>query len=163
MSNIIYIVNTEGKESIAWITEIPHRHHAMYKVEFESGYENIFFTDVESGGWIEEDLGFTALAIQVGKEIQKLMRNPFHVPKALTWHKQYENNKLVSFGFIHFMKGSHKMYEVYNSNKKYMYTLADMGNDEWQIMGNATLAIHRIDAAFVQRIIQIFPLYNSNL
>ena len=162
MSNIIYITNTEGRESIAWITEIPHRHHAMYRVEFESGYENIFFTDVETGRWIEEDLGTTALAITVGNEIRKFMRNPYHVPKELIWHTQYEENSLVAFGFTYTYKGSHKLYELYGNNRKYMYTLADMGNDEWQIMGNSTLAFDKIDAVFAQRVIQILPLYSDH-
>ena len=42
--------------------EVPHRQHNMYKIIFDNGYENVFYTDVESGKWIEEDLGFTQLA-----------------------------------------------------------------------------------------------------
>ncbi|MDB5202286.1 MAG: hypothetical protein JWQ27_1695 [Ferruginibacter sp.] len=158
-NNIIYI-QADGKEAIAWITEVTHRHHAMYKVEFESGYENIFYTDVETGMWLEEDLGFTLLAKQVGVEIKKTMTNPFHVPKILTWHKQFTDGRLVSFGFFNYLKGNHKMYEIYSSSKKYMYTLADMGNEEWQIMGNSNLSISKIDPLFVQHIIQILPLYS---
>ena len=159
MNSIIYL-QTDGKETIAWITEIAHRHHAMYKVEFESGYENIFYTDVETGHWIEEDLGFTMLSQQVGDEIKKIMKNPIHVPKLLTWHKQFAGPKLIAFGFFSFMKGTHKMYEIYNSNKKYLYTLVDMNNGEWQIMGNGTLAISSIDAEFVEHITRILPLYS---
>ena len=158
MTSIIYLQN-EGKEIIAWITEIPHRHHSMYKVEFESGYENIFYTDVETGNWIEEDMGFTNLAIQVGEEIKKLRKHTIHVPKLLTWHKQYVDGRLVVFGFFSFLKGSHKMYEVYGNNKKYLYTLVCMENQEWQIMGNANLSVAKIDAELVQHITNILPLY----
>jgi hypothetical protein len=159
MNSIIYL-QSDGKETIAWITEIAHRHHVMYKVEFESGYENIFYTDVETGNWIEEDLGFTQLSRQVGEEIKKIMRNPIHVPKILTWHKQYVGNRLVAFGFFSFNKGSHKMYEIYNSNKKYLYTLVDMNNQEWQIMGNSNVILNNIDPEFVEHITKILPLYS---
>jgi hypothetical protein len=159
MNSIIYL-QTEGKETIAWITEIAHRHHSMYKVEFESGYANIFYTDVESGQWIEEDLGFTILSQQVGEEIKKLLKNPIHVPKLLTWHKQYVGSRLISFGFFNFRKGSHRMYEIYNSNKKYLYTLVEMHNSDWQIMGNSNLVINSVDTDFVDHITRILPLYN---
>jgi len=160
--NIIIYLQTDGKETIAWVTEIAHRHHMMYKVEFESGYENIFYTDVETGNWIEEDLGFTELSKLVGEEVKKLMQNTIHVPKLLTWHKQFVGNKLIAFGFFSFMKGNHKMYEIYNNNKKYLYTLVDMNNQEWQIMGNTTLSIATIDSQFVEHITRILPLYSMH-
>lgn len=159
MTNIINIKQGD-LETKAWFEEIYNRHHCMYKVTFENQYENIFFTDVETGKWIEEDLGFTALAQEVGSRIQSFMRQPVHVPKALTWHKQYMDECLVSFGFVSLMKGNHKMYEIYGSNKKYMYTLVEMDNEEWQIMGNASMNIDKIDAVFIQHIIQVLPLYS---
>jgi len=161
MSNIIHL-NIDGESRNAMVTEIVHRHHSMFKVLFNDGYENVFYTDVESGRWIEEDLGFTHLAYLVGQQIKTFMKNPYHVPKILTWHKQYVDHKLVSFGFFNFMKGRHKMYEIYNSNKKYMYTLVDMDNEEWQILGNSNLVISKIDPIFVQQVIEILPLYSAN-
>lgn len=159
MTNIINIIQ-EGRENKAWFEEIYNRRHIMYKIGFENGYENIFYTDVESGKWIEEDLGFTDLAHQVGSQIQSFMRQPVHVPKLLTWHKQYIGGKLVSFGFVSFLKGNHKMYEIYNHNKKYMYTLVEMENEEWQILGNEFMNIKRVDAIFIQHVIQVLPLYS---
>jgi len=161
MNNIIYL-EIDGKDSFAWASEIVHRHHNMYKVSFKDGYENIFYTDVETGSWIEEDLGATALAAEVGDQIRRFMRNPIHVPKLLTWHKQYIDDRLVSFGFFNFMNGSQKFYQIYNSNKKYMYTLVDMENDEWQILGNTSSINNYIDTSFVHKIIQILPLYTAN-
>ncbi|CAN5813405.1 hypothetical protein BH11BAC4_BH11BAC4_10330 [soil metagenome] len=161
MNNIIYLQIDEA-QSFAWVSEIVHRHHNMFKVSFKDGYENVFYTDVETGAWIEEDLGFTSLANDVGKQIRTFMRNPIHVPKLLTWHKQYIDDKLVWFGFFNFMNGSQKFYQIYNSNRKYMYTLVDMDNDEWQILGNNAIINHYIDTAFVQNIIQILPLYAAN-
>jgi hypothetical protein len=161
MSNIIYL-KVDGVENFAWVSEIVHRHHNMYKVSFQSGYENIFYTDVETGKWIEEDLGFTELALEVGKQIKSFMRNPIHVPKLLTWHKQVIDDKLVCFGFFNFLNGSQKFYQIYNANKKYMYTLVDMDNEEWQILGNSATINNHIDAAFVHQVIQILPLYTAN-
>ena len=68
MSNSIICYQLDGTVSPARVYEIVHRHHNMYKVSFESGYENIFYTDVETGKWIEEDLGFTSLANKVGQQ-----------------------------------------------------------------------------------------------
>ena len=161
MSNIIYL-EIDGAETLAWVSEIVHRHHTMYKVSFKNGYENIFYTDVETGKWIEEDLGFTMLANEVGKQIKSFMRNPIHVPKLLTWHKQYINDKLVCFGFFNFMNGNQKFYQIYNANKKYMYTLVDMDNNEWQILGNSSIIGNHIDSAFVRQVIEILPLYTAN-
>jgi hypothetical protein len=161
MNNIIYL-HIDGVESLAWTTEIVHRHHSMYKVSFKNGYENIFYTDVETGKWIEEDLGFTTLADEVGKQIKTFMRNPIHVPKLLTWHKQYIKDKLICFGFFNFMNGNQKFYQIYNANKKYMYTLVDMDNDEWQILGNSSILGSHIDSAFARRVIEILPLYTAN-
>jgi hypothetical protein len=161
MSNIIYL-EIDGTESFAWVTEVAHRHHNMFKVLFKNEYENIFYTDVETGKWMEEDLGFTKLAEEVGNQIKNFMRNPIHVPKLLTWHTQYINSRLFCFGFISLMKGNHKLYEIYNANKKYMYTLVDMDNDEWQILGNTSSAISSIDPIFVEQVIQVLPLYSAN-
>lgn len=152
----------DGTESSASVTEIVHRHHNMYKVVFKNGYENIFYTDVETGYWIEEDLGFTELAAEVGRQIKDFMKNPIHVPKLLTWHRQYVNEKLICFGFFNFMNGNQKFYQIYNSNKKYMYTLVDMENNEWQILGNTSITGSHIDTAFARQIIEILPLYTAN-
>jgi hypothetical protein len=158
MNTIIHLL--EGEEEIsALLTEIPNRNHSMYKVTFESGYENLFFTDVETGKWVEEDLGFTPLAEQIGEEVRKFSTNLFHVPKILTWHKQYTNKKLMLFGFFNFAKGNIKMYEIYNGNKKYMYTLMEMDNDEWQMLGNNNESFKNIDHVFLRHIIQILPYY----
>ena len=161
MSNIIYL-QIDGTERLAWASEIVHRHHSMYKVSFKDGYENIFYTDVETGKWIEEDLGFTDLAREFGNQIRTFMRNPIHVPKLLTWHKQFIGDRLISFGFFNFINGSQKFYQIYGFNKKYMYTLVDMDNDEWQILGNFPPVNKHINTSFVHKVIQILPLYTVN-
>lgn len=161
MNNIIYL-NVDGAESFAWVTEIPNRHHNMFKVIFKNGYENIFFTDVETGKWIEEDLGFTELAAEIGTQIKTLSRNPIHVPKILTWHKQVTDDGILCFGFFNFMKEKYKMYEIYNASRKYLYTLVEMDNEEWQLLGSSTGSIEHIDPVFIEQVIQILPLYWAN-
>lgn len=160
MNSIIHLKQDE-EEVTAFINEIPHRSHTMYKVIFESGYENIFFTDVETGKWIEEDLGFTPLAKQFGEEVRKITPLAFHVPKILTWHKQYAEGKMLLFGFISFKKDANKMYEIYNGNKKYMYTLANMENDEWQILGKPEELLQHTDPILLRHIIRVLPFYNN--
>ena len=152
----------DGIETFAWFSEIVHRHHNMYKITFKNGYENIFYTDVETGKWIEEDLGFTILAHDVGLQIKTFMKNPIHVPKLLTWHKQFINNKLICFGFFNFMNSNQKFYQIYNANKKYMYTLVDMENNEWQILGNSSILGGKVDSFFIQQVIEILPLYTAS-
>lgn len=161
MENMIYL-NIDGEEIAAWVLEIPNRNHHMFKVSFTNGYENIFFTDVETGQWIEEDLGFTELAKTVGWHLRPFLKSPIHVPKLLVWHCQLYDDKLLNFGFFCYNKGVNKLYEIYNANKKYLYTLMDMENDEWQIMGNSTTAINCIDPVFVEQVIQILPLYSED-
>lgn len=162
MNNIIYL-KVDGIDSFAWVTEIPNRHHSMFKVIFKNGYENIFFTDVETGMWVEEDMGFTELAQDIGEQIKDFLKSPIHVPKLLTWHRQEIDDEMLSFGFFNFRKDKYKMYEIYNANRKYMYTLVEMDNEEWQILGNNSLAVKNIDPLFVEKIIQILPLYWANV
>lgn len=161
MNNIIYL-EVDGAESFAWVTEIPNRKHNMFRVVFKDGYENVFFTDVETGKWIEEDMGFTTLAARVGAQIKNFTRNPVHVPKLLTWHQQEINGKNLCFGFFNFMKDKYRMYEIYGVNKRYMYTLVEMDSEEWQILGNNSAAIKNLDEAFLEQVIQILPLYWLN-
>lgn len=133
----------------------------MFKVSFKNEYENIFFTDVETGEWIEEDLGPTELAREVGKQISSLQQH-VHVPKNLIWHKEDYDSKTICFGFNTAMKGNNRMYEIYGANKKYMYTLVDLSNDEWQILGNSASLMSNIDPAFVEHVINILHLYTED-
>ena len=143
--------------------QVPHRKHLMYKAVFDNGYENVFYTDVETGKWIEEDLGFTKLAAMFGEQIRLQHFIPIHVPKILTWHKQLTDEKPLLFGFFNFMKGHHKMYEIYDSRCKYMYTLVEMDEADWQIMGNSNVVNGNIDRAFVNQVTQILPLYSAKV
>lgn len=162
MDNIINL-QIDGFKCTAVISEIVHRHHKMFKISFNNGYENIFYTDVETDKWIEEDLGFTLLAKEIGNQIKKNKRYSLPDTKILTWHKQYINDKLICFGFYSLINGKQKFYQIYKANKKYMYTLVDMENNEWQILGNSSISGGHIDKAFVSRLIEILPLYTSQV
>lgn len=161
MSNIIYL-NVEGVETFAWVTKIKCRLHNMFRVAFKNEYENVFFTDVETGDWIEEDLGFTELASEVGKQIIEFSKRIVHVPKLLIWHTHENDDRVISFGFYSYLKGEQKMYEIYGSNRKFMYTLVDMNNDEWQILGNSPSIINQIDPLFIEQVINILNLYTED-
>ena len=160
MSRILQL-EVDGVMSNVKVDEILHRHHNMYKVVFENGYENIFYTDVESGKWMEEDLGFTELAAKIGDEIRNYLRTPFHVPRILTWHRQFTDGRYFAFGFYSFQNGNQTFFQIYSANRKYQYTLVSMENDEWQILGNSNNVITHIDRKFVQQVIQVLPFYTS--
>ncbi len=156
-------LEVNGVLTAVFIEEIPHRYHNMCRASFQNGYENIFFTDCETGKWIEETLGFTALAAALGKEIQKHLRSPFHVPKLLTWHNQYINSKYFSFGFFMYLNGTQKLYQIYNSDRKYLYTLTEMKNEEWQILGNTNNYYTHLDIFFLKNIVQALALYSEKV
>ena len=160
VDNIIYLTVDEV-ETFGSVSRISNKMHNMFKIIFKDGYENIFYTDVESGRWIEEDLWFTQLATQVGNQIKGFLKSPVHVPKILIWHKDSKNSIKHNFGFFSFTKGRFKMYEIYNFNKKYLYTIVDMQNDEWQILGNSAIAENNIDPLLIDYIIQVLPLYSE--
>ncbi len=158
MNEILHI-SLDGQEAAILITEIQSRHHQMYKVTLENGYSNIFFTDVETGQWVEEDLGFTNLARQIGNQVKRLNFRPIHVPKLLNWHKLIVNDKPVSFGFFCFLHGNLKMFEIYNVNKKYMYTLAELQQDEWEVLNHSEVVLNNIDPSLIQHITKVLPLF----
>ena len=68
----IFFLEIENDICSAQVTKIDHPYHQSYHVLFEDGYENIFFTDVETGNWIEEDLGETTLAANFGTKLYQL-------------------------------------------------------------------------------------------
>lgn len=158
MNNIIYL-EIDGTENLAWAAEIANRQHSMFRISFKDGYENIFYTDIESGRWIEEDMGYTELAEKVGGQVRTFARTPLHVPKLLTWHKQLVNNKLISFGFYSYTNGNQKFYQIFNENKKFLYTIVDMDTDEWEILGNPLSINSRIDTGFIHHVIEALSLY----
>lgn len=161
MSNLIYL-ETDYAVSSAWVTEIPYRKHSMFHVLFENEYENIFFIDVESGRWVEEDLGFTQLAVNVGEAIKHFLRSPIHVPKILTWHKCILGRKVIHFGFLPYYNGNYKLYDIYGASMKFMYTLMEIDKLEWQLVGTNNINENEFDVEMAQKIVQVLSMYSFN-
>jgi len=158
MGTIIHLP-AEGKGLYAWATEVGHRHRGIYRVLFSDEYENIFYRDVETGRWVEEDLGHTALAQQVGHRIAWKMGNPIHVPKLLNWHRSERDGKEFSFGFTWLIKDGCKLYEIYNEGRKYLYSLVESREGDWQITGNPDIMTGNIDKDFLTGVIEALPSY----
>ncbi len=114
--------------------------------------ENIFYADVENGQWIEEDLGYTLLAAKVGEQIIQRLNYPVHVPKILTWQQIEPGISDKKFGYYQFRQGRDTLLEIYDQNKKYLYTLAEADADEWQILLGNFNALQTVNLEFLGRI-----------
>lgn len=159
MNDILHLP-FDGAMSAVLVSEIQHSHHLMYHVTFESGYSNNIFTDVETGKWVEEDLGYTGLAESLGSEILKMRLKLLHVPRILTWQAFTRNGQMMKFAFFGYMDGLHKMFEIYHSNRKYLYTLMEVSQDEWHVLGNNNVCMEKIDSSFIYDVIKVLPLYS---
>ncbi len=148
---------SEGRQVAAAAIRVPNTKHNAFHVRTEDGYENIFFTDVETGKWVEEDLGFTDLAATAGSQLQHLLLNKIHVPKILSWRKLGVGNKSRRIGYFQFMKNEFRMFEIYGSNRKYLFTLAEMENEEWYIVGTSQQRVFQFDPFILYEIVKTLP------
>jgi hypothetical protein len=117
----------------AEISEIFHPMHWMFHVHFNDGYENIFFSDVETGKWVEQDLGFTPLAELVGKKIESHIPKDNVVRKSLNWYHEEYGGRSINFGYHLFIVDGFYTYEIFAANKRYMFTLVKVNNELWQL------------------------------
>ncbi len=115
------------------ISEIYHPIHWMFHVSFNDGYENIFFSDVETGKWVEQDLGFTPLAELVGKKIESNIPKDHVTRKSVNWHHEGSGEKNIYFGYHRFIVDGYYTYEIYAENKRYMFTLVKLNSELWQL------------------------------
>jgi hypothetical protein len=130
----IFFLKVENDIYSAQVTKIDHPYQQMYHVLFEDGYENIFFTDVETGNWIEEDLGETGLAGNFGMKVY-LLNNVSGMPrKTLSWCRASLPDKIISFGFYSYPEGGETVFEVYADNHKFLYTLKN-SKRKWKVYG----------------------------
>jgi len=131
MDHIFYL-KLENDVCSAKVTTIDHPYHQVYHVLFDDGYENIFFTDVETGAWIEEDLGETALAGSFGIKVY-LLNGPSGLPcKPLAWCKASVAGKIICFGFYTYTEGDDTIFEVYAANHKFLNEFRN-SNNSWQV------------------------------
>jgi hypothetical protein len=159
MNHILYL-KTEDSVSSAKVRQIPHPHHTLFYVLFEDGYENMFFTDVETGRWVEEDLGETCLAKIFGLEIRRICGNQWHCPKILQWHKVITDGGLIHFGFYRYPPGDCLVYEIYGSNLKFRYNLVKTASQNWEIFGAYNLIIEEENVQQVKLIAEILDTHN---
>ena|ERR1700719_1816379 len=115
------------------ITEIFNPVQSMVFIEFENGYGNIFFMDCESGKWVEQDLGFTRLAEIIGNELKYIIKAGVGENRKIKWLKKSINLERFHFGFSKYTSGEEQVYEIFASNKRYMFSLIKKGEDTWQI------------------------------
>jgi hypothetical protein len=115
------------------ITEILNPVQSMVFIEFENGYGNIFFMDCESGRWVEQDLGFTRLAEIIGNELKYIIKPGAAEDREIKWIKKSINLELFHFGYSKFISGEEQRYEIFASNKRYMFSLIKKGEDTWKI------------------------------
>lgn len=117
----------------AELSEIFHPMHWMFHVLFDDGYENIFFSDVETGKWVEQDLGFTPLAELVGKKIESHVPKDHVVRKSVNWYHEGSGRKNINFGYHFFIVEGYHTYEIFAENRRYMFTLVKVNNELWQL------------------------------
>lgn len=137
MGSIVYL-EIENHISPAKVTAIEHPHHLLYHVAFDDGYENMFFTDVQSGEWIEEDLGKTNLAAAVGEKLQALQEASGARPpvRRLYWCRASIADLVVNFGFYSYTENTRTIFEVYGVNHKFLCNLAKNSNGKWIMYGS---------------------------
>ena len=105
----------------------------MVFIEFENGYGNIFFMDCETGRWVEQDLGFTRLAEIIGNELKYIIKPGVVEDREIKWIKKSVNLELFHFGYSKFTSGEEQRYEIFASNKRYMFSLIKEGEGAWKI------------------------------
>lgn len=134
MTNMIR-VNFENELLEGEIRKVKHHLHSMYHITFSNGYENIFFTDAESGNWIEQDLGFTSLANSVGtalslfcEDVEKIRRVP------ITWYHEQEGGEILHFGYHQYLVANWSVFEIFAPNKRFLFTLIKIDSTHWQLV-----------------------------
>lgn len=156
MNKIIYLEINEVLQA-AVVKEIAHPRHSLFHVLFENGYENIFFTDVETGNWIEEDLGFTQLADTFGKSVDHQLSATTLVPRPLIWQKV---DGLTVFGFYNYNYQENEIYEIYFPNRKFMcYLLRTVKNDWYLLKTHSIFKCREVDIEALEIITGILEEY----
>lgn len=140
------------------VTAVKHPYHRVYRILFDDGYENIFFTDVETGSWIEEDLGETTLAASFGTKVFFLADHIF-IPtpenKSLAWCKASAADKIVCFGFYTFTAQDDTIFEVYGDNRKFLYVFRRSAK-RWKVYDVNGIIQHSRYNDFIKIAISIF-------
>jgi hypothetical protein len=129
----IFFQISDRIESIR-ITELPNPVQPMAYVEFENGYENVFYTDLETGNWVEQDLGFTQLAEVLGPQLKYILNNHSCLKKDFHWVRKSLNHRIFHFAYCNYHSEKDKVYEIFAVNRRYMFTLIRKARGRWQIL-----------------------------
>jgi len=127
-------VNHENELLEGEFTELGHHLHIMYHIKFTNGYENIFFTDAESGEWIEEDLGFTSLAASVGKTLSLYTEAEEKRRVEIKWYNDKGNGGSVHFGYHQYWVVNWSVFEIFAPNKRFLFTMIKIDDTHWQLV-----------------------------
>lgn len=131
-----YYVDFEDRLQRVKLRKIADTRHSMFFVQFEDGYENVFFTDIETGEWMEQDLGPTHLAASLGELISTHYQNTFpNYSTQLTWFEPAGRLRF-RFGYVKRNNGNKVIYDIYHSNKRFMFTLIKDEEEGWEIPFN---------------------------
>jgi len=128
--NILY----NGSNTEVEFSEIYHPLHAMIHARFDDGYENIFFTDVETGRWTEQDLGFTELAERVGEEFESQSRKRKSVYRKLKWHYSIQDRKPIHFAYSYYKIFDLPVFEIYSPSRRYLFAMVCVTKTEWKVI-----------------------------
>jgi len=155
MEHLMYL-KIENDIRSARVTHIRHPLHLAYHVLFEDGYENIFFTDVETGNWIEEDLGETVLAAAFGSKIDLLDQVYPRPCKPLLWCRASIADMIINFGFCSYTENNSTVFEIYADNHKFLCNLVRDGRNNWTLYDSQRPVTAHQYVNQVQVIISVF-------
>ncbi len=132
--------------------EIKNRYHLMYRV-WIGDYSNIIFRDVDSGKWVEEDLGFTSFAQELGNTFLQLNLQLIFLSKPLAWMKDRDKN--LNFAFYADTWGKCKMYEIYGDNRKFKYVLLQKGINQWEFLNPSNSPLNNKEFAKINLMAEV--------
>jgi len=155
MEHLLYVKIENGVQP-ARVIPIEHPHHRMYRVIFDDGYENVFFTDVETGNWLEEDLGETELARIIGSKVNSLESVEANSRKSLAWCRASIADMVINFGFCSYTLDGITVFEIYRDNKKFLCNLVKNKKGKWTMYGAQRPVMEHQYTNQVQVIISIF-------
>jgi len=148
----------EDTTSKVIVEEIYNPIHQMVHVIFEDGYENVFFTDIETGEWIEQDIGFTSLGQAIGKLV--CGDDPAKRPttRKIVWYHENGGKKPLHFGFLKYHSAGNTFYAIFASNKRYMFTLFK-NKHLWKVLSHVNLHSWNFDLDYFQEVPFILDMY----
>lgn len=154
-----HLFNIHNRPVKGNIAVIQHRQHTLYHIDFNNGYSNNFYRDVENGKWVEEDLGCTDLAVQVGDISMTQERTFIHVPKKLQWHNIPTVKPGLHFGFYKYQSHEDTVYDIYHVNKKFLFSLIHSPYEGWQALATDTQLIANASDEFLHHVLNTLEQY----